>query len=311
MVNSKQKKTSLVSRLWKHKILFLMVSPAIIFFFIFSYMTLPGLYLAFIDFKYAQGILKSPFVGLKNFEFLFNSGQLWMITKHSILYNLAFLIFGNILQIIVAILLNEVRSKNFKKVTQTLLFLPYFISAVVIGLLAYNILNFDYGFLNNLLKSLNLEPIAVYSSPKPWPVIIIFANLWQGIGYGSIIYFAAITGIDSEIIEASQIDGANGLQKIMSIILPCLKPTMIILFLFAIGGILKGNFGLFYNLVGNNSTLFPSTDIIETYVYRAMMVNFNFSMGSAVGFYQSIFGFAVVMIANSVVKKIESDYSLF
>lgn len=295
----------------RNRYLLLMTLPVIIFFFIFNYLPLPGIYLAFIKYNYQQGIFGSPFVGFDNFQYLLQSGKLLTLTRNTVLYNVAFILLGNLLQIFVAILLNEVMSKVFRKVSQTLMFLPYFISAVVVGVLVYNIVNYDYGFLNSMLKTFGAEPVSVYGTPAAWPAIIIMANLWQGVGYGSIVYFATITGIDAEVVEAASIDGANGWQRIRYIILPYLKPTFVILLLFALGGVMKGNFGLFYNLVGNNSTLFPMTDIIETFVYRSMMVNFDFSMGSAVSLYQSIFGCALVLVCNAVVKKIEPEYSLF
>jgi putative aldouronate transport system permease protein len=217
-----------------------------------------------------------------------------------------------VVQIAVAILLNEMRKKWFKKTAQTLMFLPYFISAVLVGLIAYNILSYDYGVLNSVLQSLGFDKAKVYSNPNVWPFIIVLTYLWQSTGYGSIVYFAAIMGMDNEMIEAAQIDGANAFQRIRHIILPWLKPTFIILLLFSLGGILRGNFGLFFNLVGaSNSALFPTTDIIETYVFRALMTNFNFSMGSAVSMYQSVFGFLVVLTANWLVKKVSPDNSLF
>lgn len=302
--------------LWKkirdNRILLLMCLPAIIYFIVFSYCPMPGAYIAFTDFNYKSGIFGSKFVGFNNFKFLIQSGSLWMLTRNTILYNLAFIILGNALQIFLAILLNEVKNKLFKKVSQTIMFLPYFISAVLVGLLAFNILNYDFGFLNGLIKFFGGDPIKVYSMPNAWWIIIILVNLWQQTGYGSIVYFASICGIDSSIIEAAEVDGANILQRIRYIILPSLKPTAVILFLFAIGGIMKGNFGLFYNLVGSsNSALFPTTDIIETYVYRTLMNNFNFANSTAVGLYQSVFGFALVMICNWIVKKIDKDYALF
>jgi putative aldouronate transport system permease protein len=286
--------------------------PAILFFFIFSYLPMPGVYLAFIKYNYNQGLFGSPFCGLDNFKFLVISGQLWKLTFNTVIYNIAFILIGNTLQIFVAILLNELSGKWFKKITQTIMFLPYFISAVIVGLFAYNVLNYDNGLLNSLLKSFHMTPLKAYETPGIWPIIIVLTFLWQSTGYGSIVYFAAIMGIDSEIMEASQIDGANAFQRIRYVLLPCLKPTFVILLLFSLGGIMKGNFGLFYNLVGaSNAMLFDKTDIIETFVFRSLMNNFNFSMGSAVGLYQSLFGFSIVMIANWVVKKIESDYALF
>ena len=288
-----------------------MCVPAIVFFFVFSYMPMPGAYIAFTNFQYNKGIWASPFVGLQNFQFLFMSGQLGLLLRNTILYNLAFIVLGNVLQLTFAILLNEVQSKRYKKVTQSMMFLPYFISDVLVSLLVYNLLNYDYGFISNLVRALGGEMPKVYQMAGAWPFIIILVNLWKGTGYGTVVYFAAITGMDSSMLEAAQIDGANGFQRIRYIILPTLKPTVIILFLFAIGGILKGNFGLFYNLVGNNSMLFNTTDIIETYVYRSMMNSFNFSQSSAVGLFQSVVGFFIVIGANAFVKKLDPDYALF
>jgi putative aldouronate transport system permease protein len=295
----------------QNRTLLLMCFPAVLFFFLFSYLPMPGAYIAFTKFNYAKGIFQSPFVGMDNFRFLFQSGQLTLLLRNTVLYNIAFIILGNFLQLTFAILLNEVQSKWFKKITQSMMFLPYFISAVLVSLLVYNLINYDYGFISALVRNMGGTMPKYYSKPNAWPVIIVLVTLWQGTGYGTVVYLAAITGIDHSMIEASRVDGANGFQRIHYIILPCLRPTVVILLLFALGGIVKGNFGLFYNLIGSNSMLYKTTDIIETYVYRALMNNFNFSQGSAVGLFQSVVGFAVVMIANTVVKRIEPDYSLF
>lgn len=306
-----EKRLTFFQKVVRYRVLLLMCLPAILFFFAFSYMPLPGNYIAFENFNYRDGMFHSPFVGWDNFKFLFSSGQLGLLLRNTILYNLAFIILGNILQIFVAILLNEVSCKWFKKVTQSMMFLPYFISAVLVSLLVYNLLNYDYGFISTVIRDAGGEVPKVYSNPSAWPPILILATMWQQTGYGSVVYFAAIMNIDTSIMEAARVDGANGFQRIRYITLPSLKPTIIILLLFAVGGIVRGNFGLFYNIVGNNSTLFPTTDIIETYVYRALMNNFNFSQGSAVGLFQSVVGFFIVMICNGVVKKIDPEYSLF
>lgn len=319
MLKRKEKKTPGVQvcqltfwqKLWKYRILTLMCLPAIVFFFAFSYMPMPGIYVAFVKYNYRDGIFGSKFVGLQNFEFLAESGKLLELTKNTILYNLAFIILGNLLAVVVAILLNEMRSKWFKKVSQTMMFLPYFISQVLVGVLVYNLLNYDTGFVNSVLTSLGLEKWQPYADPNCWPVLLVIIYLWQQTGYNSVVYFAAIMGIDAETIEAARVDGANAFQKIRYIILPSLKPTIVILLLFALGGIVKGNFGLFYNIIGTNSLLYETTDIIETFVYRATMTDFNFATASAVGLYQSIVGFVIVMTVNYIVKKIEPDYSLF
>lgn len=295
-----------------NKVLMLMCLPAVLFFIIFAYCPMPGIYIAFTNYNFRDGIFGSPFVGFKNFEFLLKSGQLWLLTRNTILYNLSFILLGNLLQITLAIMVNEIRCNWFKKVSQTIMFLPYFISAVLIGVLAFNILNYDTGALNTLIRETGGNPVKIYSMAGIWPFVIILCNIWQQTGYGSIVYFASICGIDSQIVEAAEVDGATSLQRICYIILPSLKPTFIILMLFALGGIMKGNFGLFYNLIGPaNSQLFPSTDIIETFVFRTMMNQNNFATSSAVGLYQSLFGFLLVMFSNWVVKKIDPDYALF
>ena len=306
-----KKKRGFFANLVRYRVLLLMCLPAIVFFFAFNYMPLPGIYVAFVDYNYRDGIFGSEFIGLGNFEFLASSGQLLTLTRNTILYNLAFILLGNFLAVFVAILLNELQSKWFKKVSQTILFLPYFISQVLVGILVFYLLNADSGFLNSVLESLGHEGLQLYSNPNVWPFILVLVYLWQQTGYNSVVYFASIMGIDAEIIEAARVDGANGFQKIRYIILPSLRPTIVILLLFALGGIVKGNFGLFYNIVGTNPLLYGTTDIIETFVYRATMTDFNFSTASAVGLYQSIIGFVIVMVVNYIVKKIEPDYSLF
>lgn len=304
-------KKSFGKKIKDSRVLLLMCLPAVVFFIVFSYCPLPGVYIAFTNYNFRDGIFGSPFVGLKNFEFLISSGQLWTLTRNTLLYNIAFIVLGNVMQIALAIMLNEIRKKWFKKVSQTLMFLPYFISVVLIGVIAFNILNYDTGALNTLIKSTGGDPIKIYSEAGLWPFIIIFCNMWQQTGYGSVVYFAAICGIDAGMMEAAEVDGATSWQRIRHIILPSLKPTFVILLLFALGGIMRGNFGLFWNLVGPNSQLFATTDIIETFVYRTMTTQNNFATSSAVGLYQSIFGFVLVMFSNWLVKRIEPDYALF
>ena len=267
--------------------------------------------MAFVKYNYRDGIFGSKFVGLKNFEFLMQSGKLLELTKNTVLYNLAFIFLGNIIAMFMAVLLNEIHNKYFKKVSQTLMFLPYFISQVLVGFLVFNLLNYDTGFINGILVKLGMEKWQPYSDKSVWPPILIAVYLWQVTGYNSVVYFASICGIDTSIIEAAKVDGANCFQKIRYIILPSLRSTIVILLLFALGGIVKGNFGLFYNIVGTNPLLYDTTDIIETYVYRSTMTDFNFSTASAVGLYQSIIGFCIVMASNFAVKKIDPEYALF
>ncbi|MBO0981685.1 sugar ABC transporter permease [Microbacterium sp. SD291] len=304
-------RTSVWRSMIQSRTLLFMCLPAIAFFLVFSYAPLPGIWIAFTNFNYNDGIFGSPFVGLKNFEFLLKSGQLWLLTRNTILYNIAFIVLGNILQIAIAVMMNEVRLKYFKKISQGIMFLPYFISVVLVGVIAFNLLNFDTGALNALIKETGGDPIKIYSTAGAWPLIIILVHLWQSTGYGSIVYFAAIMGIDKGLLEAASIDGANAWQRIRHVILPSLKPTFIILLLFSLGGIMHGNFGLFWNLVGNNAALFSTTDIIETSVYRMVMSQNNFTTSTAVGLYQSLFGFAIVMTANWIVRRVNKENALF
>ena len=309
----KANKRSFLQKLWRYKVLLLMSLPAILLVFVFSYIPMPGLYLAFTNFKFNIGIMGSPFVGIDNFRFLFLSGDLLRLTRNTVLYNLAFIIIGNLMNLIVALLLNEIRNRQFRRVSQTIMLLPTFISYVLVGLFVYSFLNFDYGVINNMLRAFGGAPFSFYGDQAAnyWPGIIIFVNIWKGTGYGTIIYFAAIMGIDSEMLEAAHIDGANTFQRIWHVLIPNLKGTFIILVLLALGRIMRGNFDIFFNLIRNNALLLPKTDIIETYVWRAMMTNFNFSNGAAVSLFQSVFGFITVLFFNWIVKRYDPDYSLF
>ncbi len=295
----------------RKRVLFLMILPILIYFFVFAYIPMPGAYIAFVDYSIGKGIFGSPFVGLKNFEFLAKTGDLWRITKNTLLYNVAFLVLCNVFQVAFAIMLAELGSKWFKKISQSIILLPYFISMVIVGFFAYNFFNYDHGFVNTLLTGLGFPKHDFYSDQGIWKYIIVFFKIWNQTGYGMIVYLATITGIDAEIYEAASLDGASPIQKIKYLTLPLLKTTVILLFLFGLGGILKGSFDLFFNLIGSNSILYPQTDIIDTFVFRSLVSQFNFSQGAAVGFYQSIFGLILVLVVNAVVKKIEPESALF
>ncbi len=295
----------------RKRVLFLMIAPTILFFIIFCYIPMPGAYVAFVDYNMSKGIFGSNFVGFKNFEFLIRNGDLWRITKNTLLYNLAFLVLGNIVQVILAIMISEIGNRWFKKISQSVILLPYFISMVIVGYFAYNLFSYDHGFINSLLTSFGLEKHDFYSDTGIWKYIIVMFKIWSGTGYGMIVYLATITGLDREIYEAAALDGASPFQKIRYLTLPLLKPTVILLILFGLGGILKGSFDLFYNLIGTNSVLYPETDIIDTYVFRSLVGQYNFSQGAAVGFYQSIFGLVFVLAVNAIVKRVEPDSALF
>lgn len=297
--------------MYRKRVLYLMILPTIIFFIIFSYIPMPGAYVAFVDYNMRKGIFGSKFVGMKNFMFLVKTGDLWRITKNTFLYNIAFILIGHFVQVTLAIMISELGSKWFKKTTQSMILLPHFISMVIVGFFAYNMFNYNYGFFNSIFTSLGLPKHDFYSDQGIWKYIIVAFNIWSGTGYGMIVYLAAITGFDREVYEAATIDGASLMQRIRYITLPLLKPTIILLVLFGLGGILRGSFDLFYNLIGTNSVLYPQTDVIDTFVFRSLMGKFNFPQGAAVGFYQSVFGLIFVLTVNAIVKKIDPDSALF
>ena len=295
----------------KQKILWLMILPAILYFIVLCSLPMGGIVLAFKNFNYQQGIFDSPWVGVRNFEFLFSSGTLWEVTKNTILYNIAFILVSLVMEVLVAIMLSELAGKWFKKITQSVMFLPYFVSYVLLAALVYNLFNFEYGVVNNILISWGQEPVDVYSNPGIWKYLLVFFHEWKGLGYGVVIYLAALTGINSEYYEAAKIDGANKWQEIGWITIPLLKPTMIIVTLFAVGSIMKGQFELFYQVIGTNSLLYSTTDIIDTYVFRMLTQTFEPGMGTAAGLYQSVLSFLMIVGVNYLVKRVEPDYSLF
>lgn len=295
----------------KYKIMLLMLAPAIIFFLVFSYLPMAGIIVAFKEYNFSQGIFNSPWNGITNFKFFFIGGEAFRVTRNTLLYNLVFIVFGNSLQLTAAIALSEINNKHFKKVTQSIMFLPYFISWVLVGGFMYGILNRDQGMLGNLFNLLGLERPDIYGSPNIWPVIIVLIQSWKWLGYGTVIYLAAITGIDQKKYEAAMIDGANAFQRIFKITLPSLIPTIITLVLLSIGRIFRGDFQMFYQLTGNNGVLFPTTDVIDTYVVRSLLNNSDYGMSAAAGVYQSVLGFCIIMAVNAIVKKVDSDYALF
>lgn len=292
-------------------ILFLMILPVLIYFFIFSYMLMPGAYVAFVKYRNVDGIFGSQFVGFKNFEFLIKNGDLWRITKNTFLYNIAFMAVGNFVQVVLAIMIGQVGNRLFKRLSQSIILFPYFISFVIVGILSFGMFNYDTGSVNTMLVSLGFEKHDFYSDQGVWKYILLMFNTWKGMGYGVIVYLAAIMGIPADIYEAADIDGASAWQKIWRITLPALKPTIVMLILFSLGGILHGQFDLFYNIIGDNSVLFPQTDIIDTYVYRSLLGSFNFSNSAAVGLYQSVVGLVIVTSVNAIVKKVSPEYALF
>ena len=295
----------------KHWLLLLMLLPAVIYVLIFSYVPMSGLVLAFEKYQYRGGIYNSPWIGLQNFKAIMIDGKLPGVTRNTILYNIAFIFLGVIFEMGSAILINELRNRYFKKISQSLMFLPYFISWVVAGAIMYNIFNYERGIWNSIAVALGGNRFDVYNTPGAWPFILVFLKLWKQTGYGSVVYLAAIAGMDQEMFEAADIDGANAWQKIRYITIPSLIPTMMVLVLMAIGNIFRGDFGLFYQTVKSSALLQPTTDIIDTYVFRLLINNANIGVSAAVGLYQSVLCFITIMICNKLVKIANPDYALY
>lgn len=288
-----------------------MLLPALIYVIVFSYIPMTGIIMAFKKYQYNGGIYFSPWNGLNNFKALFISGKLLQVTRNTLLYNIAFIFFGVVFEMGSAILLNEIINKMFKKTVQSLMFLPYFISWVVAGAIIYNIFNYERGVFNNIVTSLGVAPFDLYNTPVAWPFVLIFLKLWKQTGYGSVVYLAAITGMDQEMFEAASIDGASAWQKIKYLTIPSLRPTMMILVLLGIGNIFRGDFGLFYQTVRSSALLQPMTDVIDTYVFRLLIDNGNVGVSAAAGLYQSVLCFITIMICNNLVKKANPDYALY
>jgi len=298
----------------KHTALYLMFLPGAIVVFLFSYLPMPGVLLAFKDYRnhgnIFESFMKSEWVGLRNFEFLFKSPDAFRITRNIVCYNLVFIILGIVVPVGVAIILNELLNKRMASFYQTTFFLPYFLSWVIISYLAFILFSVDHGVINNhLLIPLGVEPVAWYERPEYWPVILTIANMWKYTGYGSVVYLAAISSINEEYYEAATIDGASKLQQATKVTIPLLVPLMLILGILALGRIFSGDIGLFYLLPRQCSTLFPTTQIIDTYVLNALRSG-DFPTATATGFYQAVVGCVLVLASNAVVRRVSKENAL-
>ncbi len=292
-------------------ILFLMLVPTFIYFLINAYLPMIGIYFAFTSFNFKDGLWASPFIGLKNFQHLFKA-DLFKLTRNTVMYNLVFIVIGNVLQVAFAIFVSQIAKKWFRKFSQTLMFMPYFVSYVILKVFIYNMFEYKSGVINSFITAAGMERIDFYNTPSYWPMLIALFYIWKNLGYGMVIYLASIIGISEEYYEAAKIDGASIFQQIRYITLPLIKPTFIILLLYALGSIMKGQFELFYQLIGNNGLLFNLTDIFDTYVYRITTTQpLNIGIGTAAGLYQAVFGFIVIVATNYLVKRRNPDYALF
>lgn len=297
----------------KYAPLLIMMIPGLLYILINNYLPMLGIVIAFKDVNFAKGILQSDWVGFANFEYLFKTTDAYIITRNTILYNLVFIILGTVLSLAAAILLNEIKSKVLVKAYQSIITLPHLISMVIVGYLGFAFLSPDTGFLNKtVLPWLGIEEgISWYTENKYWPWILTLVHFWKAIGYSSIVYFAALLGIDEEYYEAARLDGATRWQQIRHVTLPIIVPVITMLTLLNIGRIFYSDFGLFYQVPMNSGALFESTSTIDTYVFRGLMGSGDIGMSTAAGVYQSIVGFILVIVANLVVRRANKDNALF
>lgn len=299
----------------KNKELLFLTLPGTVWFLIFAYLPMFGVLIAFKNWRvhggFLESLIKSDWVWFDNFKFLFSSSDAWLITRNTILYNLVFIVLGIVLPVTLAILLKELHSKRLSKYFQTSMFLPYFLSWVVVSYCLYAFLSPDKGYVNNIRQNLGMDSISWYTDPKYWPFIIIFMSQWKGIGYGTVVYLASICGIDKSYYEAALVDGASKWQQIKSITIPLLKPVIIIMFINAVGGMFRSDFGLFFQLPKDSGALYSVTNVIDTYVYRGLMNLGNIGMSSAAGLYQSIVGLVLILVTNGIVRKVDNENAFF
>jgi putative aldouronate transport system permease protein len=305
-----KKKGGVFKELWTNKVLYLLALPAAAYTLLYGYLTLPYLVIAFQRFNFRTGIF-SPFVGLQNFRFFFSSNWAFTVTRNTVVLNFLFTIASSVCAILLAILIHEANAKRFVKVTQSFMLFPFFISWVIISYMVQGLLDTRIGLINQLIVSMGGKAIGFYSTPELWYGILIILTIWKGAGYLSIIYLAAITGIDEQIYEAAYIDGASRWGRIRYITLPLLLPTVVLLTLMSIGRIFSGDFGMFYALIRDNGQLMPVTEIIDTYVYRTFKITGDPSVSMAIGLYQSVVGFTLVCGSNWLTRKLYPDGALF
>ena len=291
--------------------IYLMMIPGFLYLIINNYIPMFGIIVAFKNYNYSLGIFGSKWNGLKNFKFLFKTKDAFTITRNTLVYNAVFIILGNSLGILIAILLNEIRSKMAKKTYQNIILLPFLLSIVIVSYIVYGIFSTEFGIANHMLTSLGKDRISWYSTPKYWPFILTFINLWKNMGYNTVLYYATLIGIDVSYYEAAVVDGASRWQRIRYITIPSLIPTITIMVLMAISRIFYSDFGLFYQVPLNSGPLIDVTNTIDTYVYRGLRENSNIGMSAAAGLYQSVVGFIMVIAANTLVKRMGNGNELF
>ncbi len=309
--NPAQKMNPIVKEIKRHWQLYLMAAPALIFILVFSYIPMVGLVMAFQDLDLSKGVFTSPWAGLTNFKFLFATTDAWIITRNTVFYNVVFIAGGLVLSVTLALLINEMTSKRLQKILQTIYIMPFFLSMVVVAMIMLSLFHFQFGYVNTIIKGNGGQPVYWYARTDVWWWLLIVVHFWKGIGYSSILYTAVISGISQEFYEAAALDGASRWQQIRYITLPHLRTIMCINLIRSCGNIFRGDFGLFYTVTNNEGALYPVTNILDTYIYNALVTYPNLGMATAAGFYQSIVGFILVLTVNKIVKHMDSDSAMF
>jgi putative aldouronate transport system permease protein len=300
------------NQMWKFRYLSLMMLPAALVLVVHNYLPMFGVFIAFKNINYIDGIWRSPWVGFDNFTFLFTSGSLWRITRNTVLYSLTFMALNTILSLAIAIAISELRNRLLAKGYQSFLILPNFLSMVVVSYLVYAFLHPSQGFINStILELFGVEKILWYTEKEYWPYILTLVNAWKGVGIGAVIYIAAIAGIDPEYYEAAVIDGATKWKQMLHITLPTIQPIVIILTILSMGSIFSSDFGLFYQVPLDSGTLYPVTDTVDTYVYRVLLQMNDIGMSSAAALVQSVLGLIMVLVTNAGVRKLNPEQALF
>ena len=312
-INKKKKRIRLTSSDWQ---LYSLCVIPILLVFIFCYLPMGGVIIAFKNYKFNLGLLGSKWVGFKNFEFFFKSSVFAQLVRNTLFNNVLFIITGVIASVIVAILLFELKSRNATKTFQTLLITPNFMSWVIVAYMVYAILNPSYGYLGQVLEGLGMAKIDWYSKPAAWPVILTITSVWKNVGMDSVVYYAALMGIDTSLFEAAEVDGANRFKRTLHIVIPSLVPLITMLTILKIGNRFRADFGLFYTVTqdGANGNLYQTTNVIDTYIFRTFRENTtanSYGLTTAVGLLQSVVGMILVIITNHAAKKIDADLALF
>lgn len=293
---------------WKHRAYLVMALPAVLVLLFFNYIPMAGLVLAFKKFDYTKGIWGSPFIGLDNFKFLFQSrGDFTRITRNTLMYYVIFTALGTFLNIVLAIAIDQYVFKRAGKFMQTIMIIPVFVSYAAVQFIVMAYISSGTGIVNNLMGG----KVPFYRSPQYWPYILTIVKIWNSVGYGSVLYMSVLAGVDQSLYEAAKIDGANKWQQIRYITLPALIPMTTVMLLLSVGGIMRSDTGLFYQVTRNTGILYDTTQVIDSYVLNAIMKNANFGFTAATTFFQSVVGLLLLLFANGVVKKLNPDDALF